>query len=181
MAWILCPDLPDTSQKTRIHQWFQSNFAVKAWTLLERWVRKLFSLLLLLLYFLKPLQKPLWWVGKDKWRKTGFCPCRTVAWGHTWGAQEPSLTHKQAIKLLSLSLLVIAELEGLILVLFLEDGFKSLHKPHHFTQDAVLGQVKLYKCQVPGTSNFLDPLPTQSPAPHSGNAVILVLSKAFCS
>lgn len=58
---------------------------------------------------------------------------------HVWG-QEPRLTHKPAIKLLSLSCLVIAELEGLILVLFLEDRFKSLHKPHHFTQNVVLRQ-----------------------------------------
>ena len=71
-------------------------------------------------------------------------------------AQEPRLTLKQAIKLLSLSPLVIAELEVLILVLFLEDRFNSPHKPHHFTQDYVLGQVKLYKCQVPGASNFFD-------------------------
>ena len=122
---------------------------------LERRVRKLFCLLLLLLGFLKPLQEE---IGKENWRKTGFCPCRTVAQGHTCRVQESRLTHKQAIKLLSLSRLVIAELEGLTLILFLEDGFNSLHKPHHFTQDAVLQQVKLYKCQVPGTSTFLDPL-----------------------
>lgn len=123
---------------------------------LERRVRKLFCLLLLLLYFFKPLQKPLWWVGKENWRKTVFCPCRTVAGGQACGAEEPRLTHKQAIKLLSLSRLVIAKLEGLILVLFLEDGFNSLHKPH--LSHRLLCRVKLYKCQVPGTSNFLAPL-----------------------
>lgn len=123
---------------------------------LEKRVWKFFCLLLLLLYFLKSLQKPLWCIGKENRRKNVFCPCRTVARGHLCGAQEPRLTHKPAVKLLSLLCLVIAELEGLILVLFLEDRFNSLQKPHHFTQDAVLGQVKLYKCQVPGTSNFLD-------------------------
>lgn len=101
--------------------------------------------------------------GQEK-KTAGRLFCRAAARGHGCRAQEPRLTHKWAIKLLSLSRLVIAELEGLILVLFLEERFNSFHKSHHFTQDTELGQVKLYKCQVSGTSNFLHLLSCSEPS-----------------
>lgn len=58
---------------------------------------------------------------------------------HLWGI-ETQADLLASFKGTKSSHLVIAELVGLILVLFLEERLNSLHKPHHFTQDDVLGQ-----------------------------------------
>lgn len=58
-------------------------------------------------------------------------------------------------------------------MLSLEDQF-GFHKPHHFTQDRSSFINANFLAQVISSI----PLPAQSPAPRSGNAVILDLCKA---